>query len=68
MAFTAMNAAWNYSGNITEKIRSANSLIAFGGGFLCRLAFFHLMGTDPCLYTVPYCPGAICAVQDRDTA
>ena len=40
MAFTAMNAAWNYSGNITEKIRSANSLIALAAAsFAAWLSF-----------------------------
>lgn len=38
--FTAMNAAWNYSGNITEKIRSANSLIALAAAsFAAWLSF-----------------------------
>ena len=38
--FTAMNAAWNYSGNITEKIRSANSLIALtAASFAAWLSF-----------------------------
>ena len=35
-----MNAAWNYSGNITEKIRSANSLIALAAAsFAAWLSF-----------------------------
>ena len=38
--FTAMNAAWNYSGNITEKIRSSNSLIALAAAsFAAWLSF-----------------------------
>ena len=38
--FTAMNAAWNYSGNITEKIRSANSLIALAAASLAAWLSF----------------------------